>query len=107
MPVPEYNISHLHDFHPWRMEPPFCVFHVSRTSPSDSCVGAIVEERPVSHTVTYDFWGPSLDLGLALFVFPDDNGTAGRQRGVRVEKVEGTQEEAHGIAGRRCIGDVL
>lgn len=43
----------------------------------DSGVSAIVKEGLVRHTVTYDLRGPSLDLGLAIPAWPDDDGAFG------------------------------
>lgn len=56
----------------------------------DSCIGAVVEERLVCHTVTYDLGRPSLNLRFSILVLPDDDGAFGRQRGILVEEVEGS-----------------
>lgn len=73
----------------------------------DSRVRAVVEERLIAHTVTYDLRCPSLDLGFAVLVRADDDGAFGCQRRIFIKKVEGPEEEAHGVAGRCCVGDVF
>ncbi len=73
----------------------------------DFSVCAIVEERLVWDAVTYDLWSPSLNLRLALLIRSHNDRAAGRERGVLVEKVEGTQEESHWISWSRCVGNVF
>lgn len=72
-----------------------------------SCIGAIIEEGLVCHTVTYDLRCPPLDLWLTVLTRPDDDGASGRQRRVFIKEVEGSEEEAHSVAGRCRVGDVL
>lgn len=75
--------------------------------PLDSSIGAIVKEWFVCHTVTYDLRCPSLDLGLAILVWPDDDGASGCQRRVFVKEVEGSEKEAHRVAGCCRVGDIF
>lgn len=73
----------------------------------DSCISAVVEERLICHTVTYDLGCPSLDLGLAVLAWPDNDGASGRHGRVFIEEVERPEKEAHGISRSCSVGDVL
>lgn len=72
-----------------------------------SCIGAVIKEGLVRHTVTYDFRRPSLDLGLAVLARSDDDGVSRCEGRIFIEEVEGPEEEAHCVAGCCRVGNVL
>ena len=93
---------------PWRRGAPGLQVGLSGgQGPSHRPVGSIVAERGWLQAVPLFLRHPVLGVAGAIFQRSHDYDVSGCQGWVLWEEVEGSEQEAHGVPGRGCVGDVL